>query len=123
MEKVQLAFQQGLTHFQRICLKMHEKEYEKSYRDMEDFKRFDDVNEKLLHLIGDDNKSLLIDFCDLILARYNKDSAYFYSAGIQDAESLYDLCRAVLKGTQSIPQLEEKTQADIEEELDELINT
>jgi hypothetical protein len=123
MDKIKLAFQQSLSHYQRIRLRMHTKEYEKSFREPEDLKRFDDVNEKLIELLGPESKTMLIEYTDLILAMYNKDSAYFYSAGIQDCEALYDFCRAILKGTQSIPQLEEKTQADIEEELDELINT
>jgi len=84
---------------------------------------FETIHGKLLELIGPDNNHLLIEYVDQIVSLYNTDPAWFYDKGFQDCQSTYGLFRAILTGVEAIPPLQEKCNAELTEELFELINT
>jgi hypothetical protein len=58
----------------------------------------------------------------MICAQYNVDPTFYYNAGYQDRVATYDLYRAILAGKEAIPELEDKADVEIAEELDRLIN-
>jgi hypothetical protein len=59
----------------------------------------------------------------VIVAQYNNNPSWFYDKGFQDCQATYELLRRILKGVDTIPPLQEKCNAELEEEINELINT
>jgi hypothetical protein len=123
MNKLKETFFKSMEHFRRIRIKTLEKHYDQTVRTNTNQRDFETIHERLLELIGPDNNQLLIEFTDLLMALYNTDSAWFYDKGFQDCQSTYGLFRSILTGVDNIPPLQEKCNAELTEELFELINT
>jgi hypothetical protein len=123
MDKFKETFFKSMEHFRRIRIKTLEKHYDQTVRTHTNQRDFESVHDKLLEIIGEQNKPLLIELVDLAVAQYNTDSAWFYDKGFQDCQSTYGLFRSILKNVDTIPPLQEKCNAELEEEINELINT
>jgi len=122
MDKFRAAFFKSMEHFRRIRIKMIEKEYDQTMRTRDNQSQYETIHERLLELIGPDNRQLLIEYTDFLVAQYNTNPAFFYEAGFQDCQSTYGLFRSILTGVEAIPPLQEKCNAELTEEIDELIN-
>jgi hypothetical protein len=120
--KFKETFFKSMDQFKRLRIRIWEKEYDKSVRIQDELKDFDVVHDKLMELLGPEHGTLLIKYTDMICAKYNVDPAFYYNAGYQDCVATYDLYRAILAGKEAIPELEDKADAEIAEELDRLIN-
>jgi hypothetical protein len=123
MNKHTETFMKSIDFFQRTRIKELELEYDQTMRDRDLQSQFESAHAKLLEIIGEQNKPLLIELVDLAAAQYNTDPTWFYDKGFTDCEALYGLFRSVLMGAETIPNLKEKSNADFEEELNDLINT
>ena len=92
-------------------------------KNIDDIKDYDVVHDKLMELIGPDHRTLLIQYTDIIWAQSNVDPAFFYNAGYQDCQDTYGLYRSILKGSEHIPEIEDKPDVELAEEINELINS
>ena len=68
MNKHTETFFKSMDYFRRARIKTLENQYDQTERDHDIQSRFETVHAKLLELVGDQNKSLLIDYTDLIVA-------------------------------------------------------
>jgi hypothetical protein len=123
MNKHTETFFKGIDYFRRVHIKTLGKLYDQTMRTHDNQSQYETIHERLLELIGEDNRQLLIEYTDLLVAKYNTDPAWFYDKGFQDCQSTYGLFRSILKNVDTIPPLQEKCNAELTEELDELINT
>jgi len=122
MDKLTATFFKSMDYFRRVRIKTLEKQYDQTVRTHDNQSSYETIHDKLLQIIGDDNKALLIEFSDLLVAQYNTNPAFFYEAGLQDCQATYGLFRGILTGVDNIPPLQEKCYAELTEEIDELIN-
>jgi hypothetical protein len=123
MNKLKETFMKSIDFFRRTRIKELELEYDQTVRIHDNQSSLDTIHDQLLELIGNQNQALLIDYTDVIVAKYNTDPAWFYDKGFQDCQSTYGLFRSILKNVEAIPPLQEKCNAELEEEINELINT
>jgi len=123
MDKFRAAFFKSMDYFRRARIKTLEREYDQTMRTHDNQSSLDTIHDQLLELIGNQNQALLIDYTDVIVAKYNTDPAWFYDKGFQDCQSTYGLFRSILTGVEAIPPLQEKCNAELTEEIEELINT
>jgi hypothetical protein len=123
MDKHKEIFMRSMDYFRRTRIKTLEHEYDQTVRTHDNQSSYDTIHDQLLELIGNQNQALLIDYTDVIVAKYNTDSAWFYDKGFQDCQSTYGLFRSILTGVDTIPPLQEKCNAELTEEIEELINT
>jgi hypothetical protein len=124
MNKLKETFFKSMDYFKNIRIKTLEVLYDQTMRTRDNQSQYETIHERLLELIGEDNRQLLIEYTDLLVAKYNTDPAWFYDKGFQDCQSTYGVFRAILTGVEAIPPLqEEKGTAEQSEELFELINT
>jgi hypothetical protein len=123
MDKHTETFMKSIDFFRRTRIKELELEYDQTMRTRDNQRDFESIHAKLLEIIGEQNKPLLIELVDLAVAQYNTDPTWWYSQGFSDCQALYDVFRSVLMGAETIPKLKEKSSAELTEELDELINT
>ncbi|HCC00121.1 MAG TPA: hypothetical protein DEP42_02695 [Ruminococcaceae bacterium] len=65
-----------------------EKEYESEYITDLDFAKLNKLQAQLQSLLGVQNRDLLQDYTDKLIALYNRDSDWFYKKGWQDATNL-----------------------------------
>jgi hypothetical protein len=122
MDKHKEIFMRSMDYFRRARIKTLEHEYDQTVRTHDNQSNFEKIHERLLELIGEDNRQLLIEYTDLLVAQYNTDPAWFYDKGFQDCQATYGLFRSILTGVEAIPPLQEKCNAELTEEIDELIN-
>ena len=122
MDKFRAAFFKSMDYFKKIRIKTLEVLHDQTKRTHDNQSQYETIHERLLELIGPDNNQLLIEYTDLLVAKYNTDPAWFYDKGFQDCQSTYGLFRSILKSADTIPPLQEKCNAELTEELDELIN-
>jgi hypothetical protein len=123
MNKHTETFMKSIDFFRRTRIKELELEYDQTMRTHDNQRDFETIHDKLLEIIGEQNKPLLIELVDLAVAQYNTDPTWFYNKGFQDCQALYASFRSVLKNVDTIPPLEERSAADISEDIDELINS
>ena len=123
MDKLTETFFKSMDYFRRTRIKTLEHEYDQTVRTHDNQSSYDTIHDQLLELIGNQNQALLIDYTDVIVAKYNTDPAWFYDKGFQDCQSTYGLFRSILKNVDNIPPLQEKCNAELTEEIEELINT
>jgi hypothetical protein len=123
MDKHKEIFMRSMDYFRRTRIKTLEHEYDQTVRTHDNQSSYDTIHDQLLELIGNQNQALLIDYTDVIVAKYNTDPAWFYDKGFQDCQSTYGLFRSILKNVDNIPPLQEKCNAELTEEIEELINT
>jgi hypothetical protein len=122
MDKHTETFFKSIDYFRRVRIKTLEVLYDQTMRTRDNQSQYETIHERLLELIGEDNRQLLIEYTDLLVAKYNTDPAWFYDKGFQNCQSTYGLFRSILKNVDTIPPLQEKCDAELTEEIDELIN-
>ena len=116
MKNIEKTFIKSMEVFQRLRLKASEQEYNKLHRDPENNKILNDLHNEILELLGE-NKNLLFEYADRLIAKYSNDPLWYYNHGFQDCQELNQLFRDSFMGIKEIPPLEEKTHGEFVDEL------
>ena len=116
MESVKKTFLKSLDLFKRMRVRTFELEYDKQKKDEENDKRIDELHNNLMIRLNEDTRSMLIEYVDRLVAKYNNDGSYFYDKGFSDCYNLIKLCKHTYRGMLKLPPLKDDT-FDIEELL------
>lgn len=114
MEQNDRVFLKSIEFYRRMRLRPLELRFDSQCPD--DGGRLNELHERLTELLGK-HKSLLAEYGDLLIARYNTDVFAFYDEGFTDCQQLYRFFRETLQGKREFPPLEEKTAIDLIQEL------
>jgi hypothetical protein len=94
-----------------------ELEYDEQRKDVENDKRIDELHSKLMTRLNEEAKTMLIEYVDRLVAKYNNDRSYFYDKCFSDCHSLLKLCKAAYKGLMDLPPLNNDDTFNIEDLL------
>ena len=122
MQTIEKTFLSTMELFKRLRIKMCENRYKIEIKDYDTEKRFDETHGKLLELLDDEGKLILLEYTDLLIVKYGHNPSWFYDCGLNDGHALHSLFKSILDGSYDIPPLEEKSSVDLSEEIDRLIN-
>jgi hypothetical protein len=102
MKNIKKTYFKSMEVFQRLRLKTLEQEYDKLHLKPENNKILNDLHNNLLELLGE-NKNLLFDYADRLIAKYCTDTLWFYDSGFQDCQELNKLFKETIMGVKEIP--------------------
>jgi hypothetical protein len=117
MQNTKQAFIKSIDLFKKMRIKTLEAEYSQKKRDEISNEQIDEQFENLAKLIGDENKSLLIEHADTLVARYSSGSSYYYDNGFRDCYELIKLSKDTYKGLMDLPPLNNDDTIDVSELL------
>jgi hypothetical protein len=95
-----------------MCLEL---EYDEQRKDVENDKRIDELHSKLMTRLNEEAKTMLIEYVDRLVAKYNNDGSYFYDKGFLDCYELLKLCKDTYRGVMDLPSLNKDDTFDINE--------
>lgn len=101
-ENRERIFLKAVETFKQQRMKEIELDYELHEHRAGEGGELDVLYQKLLELLGD-NRKLLVRYADLLVARYNINTQYFYDQGFSDFQGLLQLFRKTLSGELLIP--------------------
>ena len=109
MKDIKQAFLKSTDLFKKMRIRAVELEYDEKKKDVENDKRIDELHSKLMTQLNPDTKTMLIEYIDRLVAKYNNDGGFFYDKGFSDCHSLLKLCKATYKGLIDLPPLTDDT--------------
>jgi hypothetical protein len=117
MQNTKQAFLKSIDIFKRMRIRAVEQEYDEQRKDIENDKRIDELHNKLIARLNEEAKTMLIEYVDRLVAKYNNDGGYFYDNGFSDCHSLLKLCKDTYKGQMDLPPLNNDDTIDVSELL------
>jgi hypothetical protein len=114
MKTTEQAFLKSIDLFKKMRIRTLELEYDEQRKDVENDNRIDELHSKLMTRLNEDTKTMLIEYVDRLVAKYNNDGSYFYDKGFSDCHELLKLCKSTYRGLIDLPPLDKDDTLDLE---------
>jgi len=89
MQSNNLALLRSIALYKCMRIRALEAEYEEKEKDEENEARIIELGNKLTVRLSVNAKTMLTEYVDRLVAKYNTDGSYFYNKGFNDSRHIY----------------------------------